>query len=156
LDKFLGAEFTITDDGIYMHLTTYINSVVERFDEQDTFSAPTPAIPAPVHPSAADEALLLQADKQTFQSITGAAMFCMTTCRPDIAHAVNLLSRRMSQPRVCDLRAARRVICYLRDTASLGLLFASAKHPTLTGLHAFADSDWAADRIEAVDWPMLH
>jgi hypothetical protein len=44
-------------------------------------------------------------------------MFCMTTCRPDTAHAVNLLSRRMSQPRVCDLRAARRVVRYLRDTS---------------------------------------
>jgi hypothetical protein len=61
---------------------------------------------------------------------------------------VNLHAIRMSQPRVCDLRAARRVVSSLRDTASLRLLFASAKHPTLTGLHAYANSDWANDRVE--------
>jgi hypothetical protein len=149
LDKFLGAEFNITEDGIYMHLTSYIQSVVDRIDEQDSSGAPTPALATPDSPaSAADEALLLRADKQTYQAITGAVRFCMTTCRPDIAQAVNLLSCRMSQPRVCDLRAARRVVRYLRDTASLGLLFAFARHPTLTDLHAFADSDWVNDRVE--------
>jgi hypothetical protein len=60
LDKFLGAEFNITEDGIYMHLTSYIQSVVDRFDEQDSFGAPTPALATPDSPaSAADEALLL-------------------------------------------------------------------------------------------------
>jgi hypothetical protein len=149
LDKFLGAEFNITEDGIRMHLSSYIKSIVERFDEEDSSSAPTPALASPdSSANAADEAFLLRVDKLTYQSITGAAMFCQTTCRPDIAHAVNLLSRRMSQPRVCDLRAARRVLRYLRDTAGLGLLFPFDSHPTLSGLHAFADSDWANDRVE--------
>jgi hypothetical protein len=57
LDKFLGAEFNITEDGIYMHLTSYIKSIVERFDEEHSSSAPTPALATPDSPaSAADEA----------------------------------------------------------------------------------------------------
>jgi hypothetical protein len=44
LDKFLGAEFNIIEDGIYMHLTSYIQSDVDRFDEQDSSGAPTPAL----------------------------------------------------------------------------------------------------------------
>jgi hypothetical protein len=63
----VGAEFNITEDGIYMHLTSYIQSVVDRFDEQDSSGAPTPALATPDTPaSAADEALLLRADKQTY------------------------------------------------------------------------------------------
>jgi hypothetical protein len=75
-------------------------------------------------------------------------MFCMTTCRPDVAYATNLLTRRMSQPQRRDLLAARRLLSYLRDSNDIGLLFPYARHPLHPDLHAYADSDWASDCIE--------
>jgi hypothetical protein len=53
LDKFLGAEFNTTEDGIYMHLTSYIKSIVDRFDEEDSPSAATPALATPDSPASA-------------------------------------------------------------------------------------------------------
>ncbi len=149
LEKFLGAELELKTEGIYMHLQHYIHLIVDRFDERSSAPSPVPAIPAADIPSsAADEALLLRADKLTYQAITGAVMFCMTTCRPDIAHATNMLARRMSQPRRRDMLAARRLLRYLRTTSDFGLLFPYARHHQHPGLHAFADSDWANDTIE--------
>jgi hypothetical protein len=82
LDNFLGAEFNTTEDDIYIHLTShcdYNKFIVERFDEEDCSSAPTSALATPHIPtSVADEAFLLRADKHTYQSTTGAVMFCMT------------------------------------------------------------------------------
>jgi hypothetical protein len=75
-------------------------------------------------------------------------MFCMTTCRPDLAHAGNSLSRRMSAPRVCDLSNARRTLKYLNGTRRLGLLFNYEVTDEHKGLVAYADADWANDRLE--------
>jgi hypothetical protein len=54
----------------------------------------------------------------------------------------------MSAPRVCDLSNARRTLKYLNGTRRLGLLFkydVAGKHK---GLVAYADADWANDRLE--------
>jgi hypothetical protein len=147
LEKFLGAEFEELDEGIYMHLNQYVTEMMSRFEIGEK-TAPTPEASESDELSAADQALLLHADKKKYQEITGAVMFCMTTCRPDIAHAVNTLSRKMSAPRLCDLRTARRVLQYLNGTRRLGLLFkfeTSAEH---SGLLAYVDADWANDKVE--------
>jgi hypothetical protein len=74
-------------------------------------------------------------------------MWAMTTCRPDLAHAANMLARRMSEPRACDLHAAHRALRYLRGTAHTGIFFPFDSHPTHPHLSAYADSDWAQDPL---------
>ncbi|KAG8468155.1 hypothetical protein KFE25_007207 [Diacronema lutheri] len=54
----------------------------------------------------------------------------------------------MSRPRAVDLRAARRVLQYLRGTEQLGLLFKYAEDAECTTLRAFADADWANDPVQ--------
>jgi len=95
-----------------------------------------------------DEQLLNRKDIKTYQEITGAIMFAMTTCRPDLAHATNSLARRMSTPRVCDMLAAKRLLRYLRGTQRLGLLFRFEADSEHSGILAFADADWANDKEE--------
>jgi hypothetical protein len=77
--------------------------------------------------------------------MVGALMFASTTCRPDIAHAVGMLARKMSAPRSCDDAAARRVFRYLQGTKGLGILFKFAVDASFPGLVAYCDSDWAGD-----------
>jgi hypothetical protein len=151
LEKFLGAEFEEREEGIYMHLNQYIGDMMVKYDIADKETDATPESTETLDKKADfdGEALLLRADKKTYQGITGALMFAMTTCRPDLAHAVNMLARRMSCPRAHDMKAARRVLRYLNGTRRLGLLF---KYKTdkneKEGLLAYADSDWANDSIE--------
>lgn len=148
LDKFLGAEFEEVKEGIYMHLGQYVRDLMERFGVGVGQTELTPE--ATVQPDEEGEsaALLLRADKKTYQAITGSLMFAMTTCRPDIAHAVNMLARKMSAPRACDMEAAYRVLRYLNGTQRLGLLFRYATSSGEDSLCAYADADWANDKVE--------
>jgi hypothetical protein len=146
LEKFLGAIFEPFEDGLFMHLEPYIESVLQRFDMATCHSAPTPEIA--LSPSADDDSLLSADDRVLYQSMTGALMFAMITCRPDLAHAVNMLARRMSRPRALDMKAARRALQYLRGHARLGLLFKYGADPTCSSLRAYADADWANDPVQ--------
>ena len=145
LDKFLGCQLTVTEEGILMHLSQYIGGILERFGMSDCRAASTPERSREDRLEAPDETLLNRAEKLGYQELTGAVMFCMTTCRPDLAHAVGMLARRMSAPRVCDSAAARRVMRYLQGTRDLGILFKFATDSEFPGLVGYADSDWAQD-----------
>jgi hypothetical protein len=146
LEKFLGAEFEEIEEGIYMHLGQYVRDLMLRFDVGEKTES-TPESTVQPDENGAAGALLLRADKKEYQAITGSLMFAMTTCRPDIAHAVNMLARKMSAPRACDMEAARRVLRYLNGTQRLGLLF-RFESGNEAMLCAFADADWANDKVE--------
>jgi hypothetical protein len=151
LEKFLGAEFEEREEGIYMHLNQYIGDMMVKYDIADKETDATPESTEMLDKKADfdKEALLLRADKKTYQGITGVLMFAMTTCRPNLAHAVNMLARRMSCPRAHDMKASRRVLRYLNGTRRLGLLFNyKTDKKEKDGLLAYADSDWANDSIE--------
>ena len=147
LSKFLGAEFEECEEVLFLHLNQYITTVLERFGEAESKAEPTPESDAKATDEES-EALLEWSDKQTYQSITGALMYIMATCRPDIAHAVNARARRMNRPRVCDLRAARHALRYLQGMRRLGILFKYEPSAEQRGLVAFSDSDWAQDPVE--------
>jgi len=147
-ERFLGAQFESRPDGIFMHLAQYVRGVLERFGMTDCRPASSPGASKDEHRGEEpDETLLNRADTQLYQQITGATMYASTTARLDLAHAVNMLARRMSVPRVCDMMAARRVLRYLSGTVSLGLLFRYARDPIHPSLSAYADADWAADEV---------
>jgi hypothetical protein len=150
LEKFLGAQFDETEVGIVMHHSQKIKEMMERFGVAEDEVAATPEVPDVAGQGGAeDEALLLHADKKEFQAVTGAIMYTMTSCRPDIAHAANTLARRMGRPRVKDMKTARRVLAYLNGTQHIGLLFKYKMDKSdHEGLLAYADSDWANDPDE--------
>lgn len=145
LAKFLGAQFDITKEGIHMHLAQYITGILERFGMSDCRSVSNPEVNREDRGEPPDETLLNRADTERYQEQTGSVMFCMTTCRPDLAHAVGMLARHMSVLRVCDLAAARRVLRYLQGTKDLGILFKFKTDQDFPGLVSYADSDWGAD-----------
>jgi hypothetical protein len=131
-----------------MHLNQYIGDLMAKYGIADSEKETTPESTETIDKADSEAVALLQrADKKKFQAVTGALMFVMTMCRPDLAHAVNMLSRRMSCPRACDLKAALRALRYLNGTRRLGLLFKYEDEKN-EGLIAYADSDWANDLVE--------
>ena len=144
LEKFLGANFRETEDGIFMHLRQYVTELLERHGMHDCTAVVTPEVVTRLQ-GARDETLLRGSDVKLYQQVTGGLMFASSTARLDIAHAVGMLARRMSTPRVCDMVAAKRVLRYLQGTAGLGIFFPYAEHAITPGLVAYADSDWASD-----------
>ncbi len=146
LSKFLGAEFERIERGVHLHLNQFVTEMLGKFGFGNAKPVPTPEVEA--RDENMDKGLLQRADISLYQQITGSIMFCATTCRPDLAHCVNMLARRMAAPRVCDMLAAKRALHYLSGTRRAGLLFKYEEDPNHPGLAAYSDSDWAGDRHE--------
>ena len=92
-----------------------------------------------------------EADLVTYQRLVGKLMYLACGTRPDIAFAVGRLSRHNAEPRQSHLRAAKRVVRYLKGTMQLGLVYSqqpdgsSASDPSPYGLVGYGDSNFAGD-----------
>jgi hypothetical protein len=95
-------------------------------------------------------------DRQLYQEMVGTLMYSAISCRPDIAHAVQLLARAMQAPTQQHMSDAKRVFRYLAGTKEVGLVFGSRQGDFVADTRgrntfrldvcAFADADWANDK----------
>lgn len=144
IESFVGAQFTVVAGGLLMHLSQYVSNMLAKYDPTGSALRSTPD-----HRQTddRDERRLQQADVRAYQSMVGALMFATTTCRPDIAHQVNLLTRRMVDPRMCDVQSVFTLFDYLRGSVGLGILFKFSEDPDHPDFLAYADADWANDSV---------
>ncbi|XP_047162164.1 uncharacterized mitochondrial protein AtMg00810-like [Vigna umbellata] len=77
-------------------------------------------------------------DEGYFRSLIGCLMYPLTI-RPDILNAISILSRFMHCASELHLKAAKRVIWYVKGTSDFGVKFTWSKEFKLT---SFSDSDW--------------
>jgi len=75
-----------------------------------------------------------------YAELVGSLLYLSTTTRPDIAFAVEVLSRFMSCPEEDHMRAAKGFLRYLRGTTRLGVVYGGSKP-----LQGFFDAEWAGD-----------
>ena len=93
-----------------------------------------------------------------FLSVLGSLLHISNCVRLDIAVAVNILARHAATPGVQHVRALKRVLMYLKNTKSLGivyrsstssdlpLIFEKGRHPLDDGsspFQVFSDADYA-------------
>jgi hypothetical protein len=73
-------------------------------------------------------------------------MYAMVCTRPNIAHALRVLSRYMSKPGKEHWTTVKRVFRYLCGTASYGLCYQGRPGlDKVLDIHGFVDADWARD-----------
>ena len=99
----------------------------------------TPAIVEP-----RDENLRDRFDQRKYQELVRALLFFSTRTRPNIAIAVNLLSRNCADPRESHMRSAKRVLRYLRGTSQFILRLCGIGVES-TRLIAYSDANWEGD-----------
>ncbi|XP_076930795.1 uncharacterized protein LOC143595730 [Bidens hawaiensis] len=75
--------------------------------------------------------------KVPYASAVGSLMYAMVCTRPDIAHAVGVVSRFMSDPGKEHWEAVKWLLRYLKGTSSLGLCFKGKD----TFLRGYSDAD---------------
>ena len=138
LHYFLGLEVVQSNEGIFLSQKKYAHEILHKFQMEDCNSVRTPA----------DVGMKLDKDPQgrkvdstLFKQIVGSLMY-LTATRPDIMHAVCLISRYMENPTELHLNAAKRILRYLQSTADLGIFYASGTESVLIG---FTDSDYGGD-----------
>jgi hypothetical protein len=83
--------------------------------------------------------------KIPYKSLIGALQYIALSTRPDIAYAVNQLSRFLSDPGNQHWLGGKRVLRYLKGTAKMSLLYKDYDKTQSTKIEAFCDADWAGD-----------
>ncbi|XP_047328226.1 secreted RxLR effector protein 161-like [Impatiens glandulifera] len=58
-----------------------------------------------------------------YASAMGSLMYVMVCTRPDLAHAVSVVSRFMGDPGKEHWQAVKRIFCYLKGTSDIGLSY---------------------------------
>lgn len=75
-----------------------------------------------------------------YREAIGSLVYLATQTRPDIAHAVSVLSRYSNNPSQAHINAVKRIFRYLAGTPNRGVTLGNNLN-----LVAFSDSDWAGD-----------
>ena len=121
---------------------SHIESVLKRFGMENCKPISTPLEAGKKFQMSDDDDPF---NAQVYQQVVGCLTYLSTATRPDIAVAVNSLSKYMSSPRKDHWAGVKRVrvLRYLKGTLNFGLKFSvSGKNPQMFG---FSDADWAGD-----------
>jgi len=84
-------------------------------------------------------------DPTLFKQIVGSLRY-LCNSRSDIAYAVGIISRFMSEPRASRLLAAKRVMRYIKGTLQYGILFPKCLNESSMELITYFDADWCGDK----------
>ncbi|KAJ0865779.1 putative RNA-directed DNA polymerase [Helianthus annuus] len=130
---------------LHMSQEQYIEKVLRRFNMDKAKSVSSPLTPNfkltdKDCPSSKEE--IEDMDKVPYASAVGSLMYAMVCTRPDIAHAVGVVSRFLSNPGKKHWEAVKWIFRYLRGSSKLGITFGNGK-PMLIG---YTDSDLAGNK----------
>jgi Reverse transcriptase (RNA-dependent DNA polymerase) len=81
--------------------------------------------------------------KAPYANVVGSLLYLATGTRPDISHAVGVVSRFMKNPGREHWMAVKRILRYLKGTATLGIQFGGPKATLI--VNGYVDADWAGD-----------
>ena len=142
LSYFLGIEVKQCANGYYISQTKYIQDLIARSGITDNRTTATPMdLHLQLHPTNGTPL----PDPSRYRHLVGSLVYLtvyLTVTRPDIAHAVHILSQFVSAPTFVHFGHLLRVLRYLRGTASRCLFY--ARNSPLQ-LYAYSDSTWASD-----------
>jgi hypothetical protein len=111
--------------------------LLDRFGMADAKAAPSPAVVGQKFQKTGEPV-----DEGTpFAELVGALLYIAVMARPDIAYAVGVLCRYMSEPTKEHWFRAKRILRYLTGTKEFGIVYTKGKSDVV----AYGDSDHAAD-----------
>lgn len=132
---FLGMEIKQDEHEVFICQKKYAKQILKKFklEECKVMSTPMNQKEKLCKEDGTDKI-----DQVYFRSLIGCLMY-LTATRPDILNALSILSRFMHCASELHLKAAKRVIRYVKGTYDFGIKFTRSKKFNLVG---FSDSDW--------------
>ncbi|KAK4324010.1 hypothetical protein Pmani_005322 [Petrolisthes manimaculis] len=125
---------------IWIGQPLYIENILKKFGMEDSKPVETPVDPNQNVCEATDECTLF--DKEQYQSAVGSLLYLSVKTRPDIAYAVNSVTRYSTKPTSQHWKAVKRIMRYLKGTLDLGILY---NYNGSTDFVGYSDADWAGD-----------
>lgn len=135
-NSFVGMEINKTKHCITINQKHYIENLINNFNMYDAKGCSTPVNV---------NVQLCKNEKETvvnfpYREAVGVLLFLSTVSRPDIAYAVNLVSRYVSNPGTIHVNAVKRIIRYLICTRDKSIVYDCNSE-----LVGYSDSDFAGD-----------
>ena len=128
------------DKSIWLHQKQYICNMLKRYGMTEANPALTPA---DVNVKLVKgDGVSKEVDPVMYQSMVGSLLYTAMATRPDIAHAVGVVSKFNSNPTEAHLTAVKRILRYLKGTINLALKYKEDETNSLIG---YSDADWAGD-----------
>ncbi|KAH9651033.1 hypothetical protein KPL70_026595 [Citrus sinensis] len=132
---------------LFLSQSRYISKVPERFQMMDSKPVLTPLgaqfkLSENMSPTSHVKEVKM-ADIPYSQAV-GSLMYAMVCTRADIAYAVSIVSRFMSNPGKLHWDAVKWVMRYLKGTLDYGLMYGKSKHEVCE-VRGYVDSDFAGD-----------
>ena len=135
---------------LFLSQSYYLQTVLERFNMQDCNPCSTPLPPAPLLHSMSPKTEQEKEEmrKVPYINVVGSLMYLAVATRPDIAHAVGVISQFNANPGSAHWSAAKRILRYLKGTPKYALRLGLTTPQTTPqiGIKAYSDADWAGDR----------
>ena len=139
LSYYLGIEVTQTRDSITLCQRNYAEKVLEVAGMDGCNACQTP-MECRLKLKKDDEAKLV--DASLYRTVIGSLRYLVHT-RPDITHAVGIVSRFMEKPTVTHWTAVKQILRYVRGTLNYGCRYVRGGSGELLG---YSDSDHAGDQ----------
>lgn len=138
----VGIEINRGKDFIELNQTKYIQKILQRFGMSDCKPVKTPC---ELHQKLSAEVVNEEnclVGKVAYQEAVGSLLYLTQATRPDIAFAVNNVSRYNTKHNSVHWQAVKRIFRYLRGTADLKLRYTK---PTEYQLEMYSDADWGSE-----------
>ena len=135
----LGINFEVTKQGISLCKKQYLLRILEKYRLSEVNTVTTPMDPNVK--LVKDDSYSKEVDPTQYQSMVGSLLHAARATRPDIAHAVGLVSKFNSAPTQAHLTAVKRIFRYLKGTVDIKLQYRSTGEKLL----GYFDADWAND-----------
>jgi Reverse transcriptase (RNA-dependent DNA polymerase) len=139
LDSILGIQVHSTADGVLIHQTNYIQTILKRFSDYLGFPTSTPLLTTPLSPRlnvsdvGFDPILDSPFDTRLYLQAIGSLNYASTYTRIDITTAVSFLSQFNTAPAVKHWNALMKVFNYLQSCPDLGIFYSRHGNSSLIG-----------------------
>jgi len=139
IHSYLGVRVRMKDGNIYLDQETYARKIIEKFGMTDCAPVATPM----------ETGLSLVKDtskpnrKQPYQKLLGCLLYLAVFTRPDLMHAVSVLSQFNTCHTDAHWGVLKRVVKYLQGTSHYSLRY--SKTGDLVG---FSDATWGSCHID--------
>ena len=138
MSYYLSIEVKQGKKGILITQESYVKEVLKKFKMDDSNPVGTP-MECGIKLSKHEEGE--RVDPTLFKSLVGSLRY-LTCTRPDILYAVGVVSCFMENLITTHLKAAKRILRYLRGIINFGLHYSISDDYKLVG---YSDSDWSGD-----------
>jgi hypothetical protein len=135
LNWFLGVTFEKTSTGAFLHQSSYVKKLLDKYQMQNCRGVSTPVEVGTL----ADTEMKSENDDGKIKEAVGELMWLSNWTRPDIAFAVNYAARNPTWHRI------KRILRYLQNTKEFGINYSRGELKNGLELFGYGDADFGSD-----------